>query len=110
MVPYVVASRAVAYLLVPPPRHTTTEQTHGESPPLCLIDDDWGPTDPATGHYGSPACPFETPEWAAFLPAARYDEVRVVPSATVQVNTFRLGDFDTMALARSVSLAQVNTF
>lgn len=51
------------------------ETEHGVSPPLCMIDADYGPFDGAHGHWGSPACPFLDAEWAVFVPVARFQEV-----------------------------------
>ena len=45
--------------------------THGKSPDVCMIDNDWGKFDPKHGHYGSPACPFTSTEWAVFVPNPR---------------------------------------
>lgn len=39
--------------------------THGENPPLCIVDFD----------YPEPACPFLTSEWAAFVPNLGDDQI-----------------------------------
>lgn len=52
-----------------------TNTTHGKGPGLCMIDDDFGPKDPASGHYGSGACPFLQAEWAAFVPVDMFQRV-----------------------------------
>jgi len=60
---------------VDPVKCDDTNTSHGESPKLCMIDNDWGKFSPSTGHYHSPACPFLQPEWAVFLPAALFQTV-----------------------------------
>jgi aromatic ring-cleaving dioxygenase len=49
---------------------------HGENPPLCMIDNDWGTFNASTGHWKRKgdvgACPFLNPEFAVFLPVERY--------------------------------------